>query len=181
VGIQTIAAAGTARAAPISRRWASRRTLALLLAVAVGASCIAVATNLWLGRRAEIARTIDAADATHAQLRRTQDELALAREGLRTATAVLDDAQTTLATKKTERDAAAAALAAAGTKLTDLRALLARATADLNARKQQLGILDQCLLGVAQALNQAGVGDLAGLARTIGGIAGTCTQAGAAL
>jgi hypothetical protein len=45
----------------------------------------------------------------------------------------------------------------------------------------RLDAFDRCLIGVAQALNQAAVNDTGGLMSTIRSVEGACAQAGVAL
>jgi cytochrome c556 len=65
--------------------------------------------------------------------------------------------------------------------LEGLEAQLAAARTDLEQRQARLEAFDRCLLGVAQALNQAAVSDVDGLVTTVGAIEADCAAAGVAL
>ena len=65
--------------------------------------------------------------------------------------------------------------------LADLQAQLSASSADLAASTGRLATLQECLVGVAEALNQAAAGDTNGLATTVREIEGTCAAAGAEL
>ncbi len=92
--------------------------------------------------------------------------------------ATLGDELATLDTRRSEADAAQDTLDSTSLLLTALRAQLSEATADLEVRTTRLDALELCLVGVAEALNQAAVGDTAGLAATVRDVEGRCTEAG---
>ena len=87
----------------------------------------------------------------------------------------------TLTTRRDERAAAQGTADATTAALTDLQGVLSASTADLAASTGRLATLQECLVGVAEALNQAAAGDTNGLARTVREIEGTCAAAGAEL
>jgi hypothetical protein len=87
----------------------------------------------------------------------------------------------TLDTREGESDAAEGTLATTKNRLAEVRAALAAATADLAERENQLQGLDRCVRGVVEALNQASVGDVAGLDATLAGIEDICKSVGATL
>ena len=167
-----------------ARRWPRRITfrwwlaLGLLAALATGAW----ATHAWMERRAEIDRTVASTHATRAS--RSDERPPLVEDAtatLATARATLETERTTLTAAERDRDAVATLLSAAQQHLTELQAQLTAAQADLAARSAQLDALNVCVLGVTEALNQAGASDRGGLARTLSRIEGTCARAGAAL
>jgi len=57
----------------------------------------------------------------------------------------------------------------------------ALSTADLAERENLLQSLDRCVRGVVEGLNQAAVGDIAGLDATLVDVEDTCASAGAIL
>jgi hypothetical protein len=57
------------------------------------------------------------------------------------------------------------------------RDALTRAAEDLRRRTERLSQLSACAAGAAKALNQAGVGDSAGLARTLTAVEAPCAAA----
>jgi hypothetical protein len=160
---------------------AVRRAIPISLAVALVTALAVAGTVQWLDRQDTIDGTRRAAAATRAELDRTSGELDAASAGLAAVRAVLAEDQGTLVTREGEAAAAAESQRATETQLGSLQQELASATADLRARTEQRSVLDTCLLGVARALNQAGVGDTGGLARTVRDIEGTCARAGASL
>jgi hypothetical protein len=179
VSIDTLAAAANVRARHGLGSKTAVRSIAAVVAISILLVVLGLGAHAWIARRNEIDRTTAAVSATRLDIARSRVDLALARRGLATAQEVLDGTRAALNGSKRERDAVAQALVAAGAELTGLQTELAAATADLQARRAQLDVLGQCLLGVAQALNQAGAGDLGGLARTVQRTEGTCARAGA--
>ena len=180
MGIETLFAHPERSAA---RRWLPRVTFRWWLALGVLAALAtgAWATHVWIERRAEIDRTVASTHATRLEVRRTAAGIEDATATLATARATLETERTTLTAAERDRDAVAALLSAAQQHLTELQAQLTAAQADLAARSAQLDALNVCVLGVTEALNQAGASDRGGLARTLGRIEGTCARAGAAL
>jgi uncharacterized protein (DUF3084 family) len=153
------------------------------LAIAVVGSVLGVgfAVHAWFSTR-------DATNRTVAALHDRRDDLAGARDDLAAATDQLEDLQAerdgeraTLGVREGERDTAQAALDTAGALLTDLRAQLDAATTDLADSTARRDAFDQCLVGIAEALNQAAVGDIGGLGATMRSIEGSCAEAGAVL
>jgi septal ring factor EnvC (AmiA/AmiB activator) len=180
MGIETLLAHPERSAA---RRWPRRVTvrwwlaLGMLVVLAVGAW----ATHAWTERRADIDRTVASTHATRVEVTRTAAVIEAATATLAGARASLETERTTLTEAERDRDAVAALLSAAQQHLTELQAQLTAAQADLAARSAQLDALNVCVLGVTEALNQAGASDRGGLARTLSRIEGTCARAGAAL
>ncbi len=164
------------------RRWGWLRRI---LVPTLIATAIVVGTGV--GARAWF-QTRDQFDDTAAAVRETRSELAGARldlagaiAHLRAERAALHTGLATLDAREGERDAAEGALATAKNRLAEVRAELAAATADLAEREDRLQHLDRCVRGVVEGLNQAAVGDIAGLDATLAGIEDTCASAGANL
>ena len=65
--------------------------------------------------------------------------------------------------------------------MAELQGRLAASTADLAASTWRLATLQECLVGVAEALNQAAAGDTGGLGTTMREIDGTCAARGRAV
>jgi septal ring factor EnvC (AmiA/AmiB activator) len=147
--------------------------LALLLVV--------LAVRWWDGTRDATARARSELRAAEADIGDVEDELAAAETVRRGEAARLADELATLAARRDERDAVREGLDSLLVTLTDLEAQLSLAKADLEDRQARLAAFDRCLLGVAQALNQASVADVDGLADTVGAIEGACTAAGVTL
>jgi septal ring factor EnvC (AmiA/AmiB activator) len=163
-------------------RWRrGRRIAGSVVVVVVTVVGVGVATRAWFETR-------DATDRAAAALRDTQNELARTRDDLATATVELEAGRVTLgselatlAARQSEREAAQGTFDATSLLLADLEAQLEAATADLEDRTARLDALDRCLVGVAEALNQAAVGDTDGLAATVRSVEDTCAEAGAEL
>jgi septal ring factor EnvC (AmiA/AmiB activator) len=164
-------------------RWPRRITvrwwivLAGIVVIALGAW----ATQAWMERRSDIDDAVAAAHESRVEAMQTAAAVEEATATLATARVTLEAERTTLATAERDRDAVETLLRAAEQRLTELQTQLAGAKADLEARTEQLDVLNVCVLGVTEALNQAGASDRGGLARTLGRIEGTCARAGAAL
>jgi chromosome segregation ATPase len=163
------------------RRWTWLRPILVPTLIATVVVSTAVGARAWFDTRDEI-------DRTTAAVRDTRNELAGARHALdgaiadlRAQRAALHAGLATLDTREGERDAAEGALATAENRLVELRAELAAATADLAERENLLQSLDRCVRGVVEGLNQAAVGDIAGLDATLVGVEDTCASAGAIL
>jgi chromosome segregation ATPase len=178
VGIDTVAIDPT-RDGVRSRRRLTARTVLLGLTCVALALGIAVGARGWTQTRSELDRTTEAVRETRRVLARTERDVAAAIVGLDAARETLATEQATLGTRRTERDAAQAQLVATDSQLADVRASLEDAKADLENRRTRSDALDECLRGVARALNQVSVGDTRGVAATLQRIAGTCEQAGA--
>jgi chromosome segregation ATPase len=151
---------------------------ALIGTVVVGT---AVGARAWFDTRDEIDRTTAAVRDTRVELAGARQTLAGAIADLRAQRAALHAGLATLDTREGERDAAEEALATAENRLAELRAELAVATADLAERENLLQSLDRCVRGVVEGLNQAAVGDIAGLEATLAGVEDTCASAGGIL
>jgi chromosome segregation ATPase len=165
------------------RRWTWFRPtliLALIATVVVGAGT-AVGARAWFDTRDEIHRTTAAVRDTRSDLAGARRALAGAIADLRAQRSALHAGLATLDVREHERDAAEGALATAENRLAELRAELAAATADLAEREDLLAGLDRCVRSVVEGLNQAAVGDVAGLDATLVVIEDTCASAGAIL
>jgi chromosome segregation ATPase len=139
------------------------------------------ARRAWSDTRDATERTEASLRATRSDLARTHDELATATADRREAQTTLGDRVATLATRQDERDDAQHGLDVVTLLLTQVQSQLAASQADLQDRTTRLDAFNRCLVGVAQALNQAAVNDTDGLASTVRGIEGVCAQAGVAL
>jgi hypothetical protein len=153
---------------------------AVVLAVALVAG-VTGARRAWSDTRAATERTEASLHATRSDLARTQDELATATAARHEAQSTLGDRVALLATRQDERDDAQHGLDAVTLLLTQVQSQLSASQADLYERTARLDAFNRCLVGVAQALNQAAVNDTGGLMRTVRGIEGVCAQAGVAL
>jgi chromosome segregation ATPase len=165
-------------AEPRRRTWSRPILVAVLVAAVVGT---AVGARAWFDTREEIDRTAAAVRDTRNDLTAARTELASAIADLREQRAALHAGLATLDTREGERDAAEGALATAKNRLAELRAELDAATADLAERERLLQVLDRCVRGVVEGLNQAAVADLAGLDATLVGVEDTCASAEAIL
>jgi chromosome segregation ATPase len=158
--------------------WLRPILVAALVAAVVGT---AVGARAWFDIRGEIDRTAAAARDTRDDLTTSRTELASSIADLREQRAALHAGLATLDTREGERDAAEGALATAKNRLAELRAELDAATADLAERERLLQVLDRCVRGVVEGLNQAAVGDIAGLDATLVGVEDSCASAEAIL
>ena len=165
-------------ALPRRRTWSRPVLVAALVAAVVGT---AVGARAWLDTREEIDRTAAAVGDARNDLTASRTELASAIADLRDQRAALHAGLATLDTREGERDAAEGALTTAKNRLAELRAELDAATADLAERERLLQVLDRCVRGVVEGLNQAAVGDIAGLDATLVGVEDTCASAEAIL
>ncbi|HEY8548119.1 MAG TPA: hypothetical protein VIL36_23840 [Acidimicrobiales bacterium] len=168
------------RTAPPPGRTRARRIvpviagpLALLLAI--------LSVRWWDGTRDRLADTRADLRTTEADIGDVEDRLDEAEAVRQERAARLAAELVTLAERRDERDEVREGLDSLLVTLTDLETQLAAAKADLEARQTRLAAFDRCLLGVAQALNQASVSDVRGLIRTVEGIEGDCTAAGVEL
>jgi chromosome segregation ATPase len=160
----------------------SRRRLLVrvLVAAAVLAAVVLVGRD-WLATERATERAAD-------RVRDTRRELEVTRAGHDAAVAEVEALRAalvadlaTLTTRQEERAAAQGSAEAASATLADLQAQLSASSADLAASTGRLATLQECLVGVAEALNQAAAGDTNGLATTVRQIEGTCAAAGADL
>jgi hypothetical protein len=158
--------------------WSRAALVAALVATVVGT---AVGARAWFDTREGLDQTAVAVRDTRNDLTAARTDLAGAIADLRERRAALHAGLATLDTREGERDAAEGALTAAKNQLAELRAELDAATTDLAERERLLEDLDRCVRGVVEGLNQAAVGDLAGLDATLVGVEGTCASAGAIL
>jgi septal ring factor EnvC (AmiA/AmiB activator) len=140
-----------------------------------------VGARAWFDTRAQFDRTAAAVRDTRRELTGARGDLAVEMARLRAVRAALHAGLATLDTREGERDAAEGVLATTKNRLAELRAELAAATADLAERESRLRSLDRCVRGVVEGLNQAAVGDIAGLDATLAGVEAACASAGASL
>ena len=147
----------------------------LVVVVVVG---LGVAARVWAGTRDATERAAATLHDTRAELARTRHDVDTASADLDAEQATLGDELATLDTRRSEADAAQDTLDSTSLLLTELRAQLSEATADLEDRTTRLDALELCLVGVAEALNQAAVGDTAGLMATVRDVEGQCAEAG---
>jgi hypothetical protein len=141
----------------------------------------ALAANAWMDRRAEIDRTATAEQAEEREAAQAAAAVERASVLLVATREILVTEHATLGEREADRAAVETMLHATEQQLAELRAHLAGATADLASRTAQLDALEDCVLGVTEALNQAGAFDTGGMTRTLRRIEGTCARAGAAL
>ncbi|HEV7758532.1 MAG TPA: hypothetical protein VGO78_06070 [Acidimicrobiales bacterium] len=161
-----------------------RVRLRWLAAVVVAVGLVAGVTGArraWSDTRDATERTEASLHATRSDLARTQDELATATADRHEAQSTLGDRIALLATRQDERDEAQHGLDVVTVLLTQVQSQLAASQADLHDRTARLDAFNRCLVGVAQALNQAAVNDTRGLVATVHGIEDVCAQAGVAL
>jgi hypothetical protein len=166
-------------ARPPSRSRARR--LVPVVAAPVALLLLVLAVRWWDGTRDATARARAELRSTEADIVGVEDDLAAAEVVRLGEAAQLADELGTLSARRDERDTVRDGLDSLIATLTDLEAQLAAAKADLENRQARLAAFDRCLLGVAQALNQASVSDVDGLVATVGAIEGDCTAAGVAL
>ena len=165
-------------AQPRWRTWSRPVLVAALVAAVVGT---AVGARAWFDTRDEMDRTAAAVGDTRSDLTTARSDRAGAIADLEKQQAALHAGLATLDARERERDTAEGALATARNRLAELRAELDAATADLAERERVLQFLDRCVRGVVEGLNQAAVGDIAGLDATLVGVEDTCASAGAIL
>ena len=135
----------------------------------------------WFATRDATDRTVAALHETQADVARTEDALAAATADRAAAQSTLGEQVAALATRQDQRDDAQHGLDTVTLLLVQVQAQLTASQADLQDRTARLDAFDRCLVGVAQALNQAAVNDTNGLMATVHGIEGVCAQAGVAL
>jgi hypothetical protein len=168
-------------AAQPAERWRAWRRLAgAVVVVAVLATGVTVAARSWFTTRDATDRAAAALHATRADLALARGDVDAATTGLAAAQAALFDELATLSVRQAERDAAQEALDAARRALAESQRQLDASTTDLADRTTRLGALERCLLGVAEALNQASVGDTGGASRTVRAVSDDCADAGVA-
>jgi chromosome segregation ATPase len=159
-----------------------RRRVAVAAAAAV--ACLVAAGLLVRDWRSALAATDRAADRladTRSSLHRTEGDVAEAEATADADWASLEAEVAALGARQAERSDAQGTLDAASQSLADLQAQLASANVELAASSGRLAALQRCMVGVNEALNQAGARDTAGLAATLRDIEGTCTDAGVQL
>jgi hypothetical protein len=141
---------------------------------------VTVASRAWTSTREATDRTNASLAATRADIGRTEAELATATDERITAQSTLGDHIAVLATRQDERDASQDALDVVKLVLVQAQGQLNESQVGLVQSTARLGAFDRCMIGVAQALNQAAVNDPT-LMNTIRAIEGDCAQAGVAL
>ena len=162
--------------------WRSRaRRVLPVVAAPMALLLVILAVRWWDGTRDATARARTELRSTEADIADVEEELLGAEAVRRGEAARLADELATLSARRDERDAVREGLDSLIATLTDLEAQLAVAKADLEDRQARLAAFDRCLLGVAQALNQASVADVDGLLTTVDAIEGDCTAAGVEL
>jgi len=157
-----------------------RLIVRVLVAAAVLTAAVLVGRD-WVVTNRAGARADDSLRATRHQLEVTTDDHEAAVEEVEALRATLEADLATLATRQEEREVAQGTADATSAALTELQGRLSASTADLAASTGRLATLQQCLVGVAEALNQAAAGDTNGLTATVREIEGTCADAGAEL
>lgn len=172
--------AGVVRRMPVPSRPRpdGRRLAAGVIAVAVLVAGVTVASRAWFSTRDATDRTHASLAATRSDIGRTEDELATATDERLAAQSTLGDQVAALATRQDERDVAQANLDVVTLVLVRAQGELTASQTGLVQDAVRLDAFDRCLVGVAQALNQAAVSDTNGLAATIRDIEGVCAQAG---
>jgi septal ring factor EnvC (AmiA/AmiB activator) len=160
---------------------AHRRLVAGIVAAALVLAGVTVFARSWIATGDATDRARADLEETRGDLARTRDDVVAATEELEAVRAALAEDLATLTIRRDERDAARAGLDAANLVLTQSQAQLDASTTDLQDRTTRLGALEECLLGVAEALNQAAVGDSGGALETVRGVEGPCGTAGVSL
>jgi chromosome segregation ATPase len=160
---------------------ARRRLLVRVLAATAVLAAVVLVGRDWLTTDRATERADDRVRETRQQLQATRADHDAAVAEVEALRAALEADLATLMTRRDERAAAQGNADAASAALADLQAQLSASTADLAASTGRLATLQECLVGVAEALNQAATGDTNGLARTVREIEGTCAAAGAEL
>jgi hypothetical protein len=164
-----------------TRRPGGRRVFGALVGAAVLVTAMVVAGRAWASTRDATERTNTALADTRADIRRTGDELTIAANDRDAAQATLGDRVAALASRRDERDTAQEGLDVVTLLLFQVQGQLQASQTDLFLSTARLGAFNRCLVGVAQALNQASVNDTGGLAATIRRIEGDCAEAGVEL
>jgi septal ring factor EnvC (AmiA/AmiB activator) len=161
--------------------WAGRRAVVRVLVAAAVLAAVVLVGRDWLATGRATERADDSLRATRRELEATRGDHDAAAAEVEALRAALEADLATLTTRREERAAAQGTADAATAALTDLQAQLSASTADLAASTGRLATLQRCLVGVAEALNQAAAGDTNGLGATVREIEGTCAAAGAQL
>jgi hypothetical protein len=113
----------------------------------------------------------------HGQLRKADSTLATTRSELRHTLAAVAAARTELLNVTGRADVAGQTLTAAAAQLATDQTRLAQAQADQFYQGVSINQLDLCLAGVEQSLNQIALGNTAGAAATLEGVAANCRSA----
>ena len=158
-------------------RWVAAGVLAVGLLVAA----VTVATRAWTSTREATERTTASLAATRSDIDRTEGDLATATDERQAAQSTLGDQVAILALRQDERDDAQRDLDVVSLVLARAQGQLTQSQVGLVQSTARLDAFDRCLIGVAQALNQAAVSDTNGLMSTIRRIEGVCAEAGVVL
>ena len=170
------------RLEPVAWRQARWIDAALAVAGCVLTLCaLTLAWRAWFGTRDATARAVE-------ELRVTRGELVQARADLDDVTAEIAAAREALGddlvvrgAQEATRETAKARLDASQAVLADAKARLNGSNTDLVQRSAGLDALNRCLRGTSEALNQASVGDVNGMVRSIDAVDAVCREAAAAL
>ena len=160
---------------------ARRRWIVRVVAVAVLLAGAVLVGRDWLATNRATERAEDRLREVRHDLGVTSDDHAAAVVEVEALRDTLAADLATLTTRQGEQEAAQGAADATSAALAELQGLLAASTADLATSTDRLSTLQECLVGVAEALNQAAAGDTNGLGATMREIEGTCSAAGAEL
>ncbi len=151
------------------------------VAVAVAGACIAaLVARDWVATLDTTHRADAALDEARTELVLAEDDLDAVRSAVGAHWATLDDELATLDARQAERSEAQQTVDDMSVWLATLQDQLDTATTELETSSARLVVLQDCLAGVAQALNQVAVHD-ARVAGTLRDIAGTCADAGVEL
>lgn len=169
------------RCASPARRPVTRRRVAVGVASVLCVALLAAVARDW-------AATLDATDEARARtdearatLADTDADLADTREATITDDATLADEAQGLSASQAARAEVQGTYDATQAWLAALQAQLAAATTELEASTSRVTVLQTCLAGAAEALNQAAARDTSGAAATIRDIEGVCAEAGVEL
>ncbi len=113
----------------------------------------------------------------HTGLRHTTTSVVAEQARLHQTLGSLAEARSSLAAVSSQSSVAAASLAADERQLASVQSQLAKAQANEVSQGINIADLDQCLAGVEQALNQVSLGNPAGAATTLHGVATECRSA----
>ncbi len=114
---------------------------------------------------------------SHGQLRKADSTLATTRSELRHTLAAVAVSRTELLNVTGQAEVAGQTLTAAAAQLATDQTRLAQAQADEFYQGVSINQLDLCLAGVEQSLNQIALGNTAGAAATLEGVAANCRSA----
>jgi septal ring factor EnvC (AmiA/AmiB activator) len=151
------------------------------VAVAIAAVCVAaLVARDWVATLDTTDRADSALDQAQTDLVLAEDDLEAARSAVGEHWATLDVDLATLDARQAERSEAQQTVDDMSLWLATLQDQLDTATTELETSSARLVALQDCLAGVAQALNQVAVHD-GRVAGTLRDIAATCADAGVEL